>query len=106
MARVAKRTLVVTPATYTVVPHASERHDVTAPATDTNPWLRAGAGNAATTYGWHFDGTANYSDTRGNNVWAYDDSLATDAPGRFAASTTTDGALAFNYVPDFAQVPF
>ena len=54
----------------------------------------AGAGNAAATHGWHFDGTANYADTRGNNVWAYDDSLATDAPGRFAASTTTGEALA------------
>lgn len=101
----AKSTLAVTPATYTVVPFPGERPDVTAPYTDTNPWLRAGFGNAATTYGWHFYGTTNYTDTRGNNVWAYDDSLAINAPGRFAASTTTGEPLTFNYVPDFTQAP-
>jgi hypothetical protein len=100
-----KNTLAVTPAGYRVVPFPSERPDVTTPRVDTNPWLRAGAGNPATTYGWHFDGTTNYTDTRGNNVWAYDDSLKQNAPGRFTASTGTSSSLVFNDVPDFTKAP-
>jgi extracellular elastinolytic metalloproteinase len=100
-----KSTLAVTPASYRVVPFPGERPDITTPRLDANPWLRAGAGNAATTYGWHFDGTTNYTDTRGNNVWAYDDSLKLNAPGRFTASTGTSGSLVFNDVPDFTQTP-
>ena len=73
-----KSTLAVTPASYRVVPFPSERPDVTTPRVDTNPWLRAGAGNPVTTYGWHFDGTTDYTYTRGNNVWAYKDTLNTD----------------------------
>jgi hypothetical protein len=100
-----QKTQAVTPASYRVVPFSNERPDVTTPVLDTNPWLRAGASNAATTYGWHFDGTTNYTDTRGNNVWAYDDSLKLNAPGRFTASTGTAGSLLFNDVPDFTQTP-
>jgi len=100
-----QRTQAVTPARYIVIPFPGERPDVTLPQLDINPWLRAGAGNAATTNGWHFDGTTNYTDTRGNNVWAYDDSLRLNAPGRFATSTGTTSNLIFNYVPDFIKVP-
>jgi hypothetical protein len=100
-----KSTQAVTPASYRVVPFPGERPDITAPTTDTNPWLRAGAGNAAATYGWHFDGTTNYTDTRGNNVWAYNDSLQLNAPGRFTASTGTASSLIFNDVPDFTKAP-
>ena len=99
-----KSILTVTPASYIVVPLPGERPDVTAPTTDTNPWLRAGASNAATTHGWHFDGTTNFLDTRGNNVWAYDDSLQLNAPGRVATSTGTPSSLVFNYQPDFTKV--
>jgi extracellular elastinolytic metalloproteinase len=101
----AKRTMAVTPASYRVVPFPNERPDVTTPRLDTNPWLRAGAGNPVTSYGWHFDGVTNYTDTRGNNVWAYDDSLKQNAPGRFTPSTGTNGSLLFNDVPDFTQTP-
>ncbi len=101
----AKSTLAVTPASYLVVPFPGERPDVTTPRVDTNPWLRAGAGNPATTYGWHFNGTTNYTDTRGNNVWAYNDSLKQNAPGRFTASTGTSSSLVFNDVPDFTKTP-
>lgn len=100
----ARGILTVTPARYIVVPFPGERPDVTAPTTDINPWLRVGAGNAAATYGWHFDGTANYTDTRGNNVQAYDDSLNQNVPGRFATSTGTSSSLVFNYQPDFTKV--
>jgi extracellular elastinolytic metalloproteinase len=101
----AKSTAAVTSASYRVVPFANERPDVTTPRVDTDPWLRAGAGNPVTTYGWHFDGTTNYTDTRGNNVWAYDDSLNLNKPGRYTASTGTGNGLVFNDVADFAQVP-
>ncbi|MBF9221551.1 M36 family metallopeptidase [Hymenobacter ruricola] len=101
----AKGILAVTPASYIVVPFPGERPDVTTPTTETNPWLRAGAGNAATTHGWHFDGTTNYTDTRGNNVWAYDDSLKQNAPGRLVTSTGTAGSLVFNDVPNFSAKP-
>jgi hypothetical protein len=100
-----QRTQAVTPASYIVIRFPGERPDVTPPQVDTNPWLRAGAGNAATTHGWHFNGTTNFTDTRGNNVWAYDDSLRLNAPGRFATSTGTASNLIFNYVPDFTKVP-
>ena len=101
----AKSTLAVASASYRVVPFPNERPDVTTPRLDNNPWLRAGANNPTASYGWHFDGTTNYTDTRGNNVWAYDDSLKLNAPGRFTASTGTSSALLFNDVPDFTQVP-
>ena len=100
-----QKTQAVTPASYRVVPYPNERPDVTTPTTDTNPWLRAGAGNNAATYGWHYDGATDYLDTRGNNVWAYDDSLIRNTPGRFTASTGTGSSLVFNDVPDFTKVP-
>ncbi|MDO7885243.1 M36 family metallopeptidase [Hymenobacter cheonanensis] len=101
----AKSTLAIASASYRVVPFPGERPDVTTPRVDTNPWLRAGASNPVASYGWHFDGTTNYTDTRGNNVWAYDDSLKLNAPGRFTASTGTSSALVFDDMPDFTQVP-
>ncbi|HEX5112738.1 MAG TPA: M36 family metallopeptidase, partial [Saprospiraceae bacterium] len=47
----------------------------------TRPWLNAGAGNNAVTLGWHSNGTTNYTSTRGNNVYAYDDINNDNAPG-------------------------
>ncbi len=69
--------------------------------TETDPWLKAGAGNSATTHGWNFDGTTNYATTRGNNVAAYDDSLNRNAPGRYASSSTAAPTLTFAATPDF-----
>ena len=99
-----KSTQAVAQASYTVVTFPGERPDVTTPTTDTNPWLRAGAGNNAATYGWHFDGTTNYTITRGNNVAAYDDAANTNAPGNYAPSQTTP-TLSFGYVADFTAAP-
>ncbi|RYY18155.1 MAG: hypothetical protein EOO36_08770, partial [Cytophagaceae bacterium] len=102
-----KNTLAVTPASYRVVPFPYERPDVTTPRLDTNPWLRAGAGNPVTAYGWHFDGTTDYTYTRGNNVWAYKDTLNTDVPSLAYStfSTGTSGSLLFDDIPDFTKVP-
>ena len=47
----------------------------------TRPWLGAGAGNPAITKGWHNNGTTNYTTTRGNNVYAYEDINNDNAPG-------------------------
>ncbi|WP_449399551.1 M36 family metallopeptidase [Chryseobacterium wanjuense] len=42
--------------------------------------------------GWHFDGTTRYTNTRGNNVYAYEDTAATDLPG-----FSPDGGTARNF---------
>lgn len=103
----AKSTLAVASASYRVVPFPNERPDVTTPSVDTDPWLRAGAGNAAATYGWHSDGTTDYTYTRGNNVWAYKDTLNTNTAtlAYSTFSTGTSGMLVFNDIPDFTKVP-
>ncbi|AHJ98409.1 M36 family metallopeptidase [Hymenobacter swuensis] len=96
----------VTPATYYVIPYPQESPGSSRLQTESSPWLKAGGGNNATTHGWHFNGSTDFADTRGNNVWAYDDSLKTNAPGRFAASTgASASSLVFDYVPDFAFSP-
>ncbi len=94
-----------TNAVYNVVRFPYENRFAAGVALETNPWLRAGAGNNAITNGWHFDGTTNYNITRGNNVFAYDDSLNKDAPGRWATSTTALPSLNFNFTPDFSLQP-
>jgi hypothetical protein len=91
---------------YLVVPFPLERPTTALGngfVTDTDPWLRAGASNNAVTHGWHFDGTTNYTTTRGNNVAAYDDGAAVNAPGTYATSQTLSPALSFNYPADFTQ---
>lgn len=42
----------------------------------TNPWLLASSPE-----GWHSDGTNHYTITRGNNVYAYEDTADLDVPG-------------------------
>ncbi|RYY56317.1 MAG: hypothetical protein EOO05_18850, partial [Chitinophagaceae bacterium] len=67
-------------ADYRVYPFPVESPSHGAAATVSNPWLLAGAGNNATTNGWHFDGTTNYDITRGNNVFAFLDRRANNNP--------------------------
>ena len=99
----------VTSADYFVapLPFESPRHG--AMALVNNPWLAAGAANNAITHGWHFDGTNNYTLTRGNNVHAYLDVANSNNPASGAntpvVSTTPDPSLTFNFVPDFTQQP-
>jgi extracellular elastinolytic metalloproteinase len=93
-------------ASYLVAPFPLERPTTAVGngfVTDTDPWLRAGATNNAVTHGWHFDGTTNYTTTRGNNVAAYDDGAATNNPGTYATSLTGSPTLSFNYPADFTQ---
>ncbi|AYQ33253.1 T9SS C-terminal target domain-containing protein [Runella sp. SP2] len=51
-----------------------------------------GTGPGATN-GWHFDGTTNYTTTRGNNVWAQEDANNNNGTGYSPTSSTLD----FNY---------
>ncbi|MFP5040091.1 M36 family metallopeptidase [Parasediminibacterium sp. JCM 36343] len=95
----------VTTASYNVVPYPLENRFVGSIALETDPWLKAGIGNNAITYGWNYDGATAYNYTRGNNVYAYEDSLKKNAPGRPALSTTALPTLSFNYTPDFTLQP-
>ena len=95
----------ISSATYYVIPYPLENINVGSMATETNPWLNAGAGNNAITYAWNYDGVNNYNITKGNNVWAYDDSLNKNAPGRFDTSTTAVPNLTFPLVPNFTLAP-
>ena len=92
-------------ASYLVIPYPLLSPSTTALRTETDPWLKAGVGNKATTNGWHYDGTTDYAYTRGNNVAAYDDAANLNAPGNYAPSTTTGAALTFSYAPNFIQQP-
>lgn len=94
-----------TTASFAVVGFPRENPGTLGFQTETDPWLKAGANNNATTHGWNFDGTTNYATTRGNNVSAYDDVANTNAPGSFATSTTAAPALSFLYTPDFTASP-
>ncbi|MEO7445435.1 MAG: M36 family metallopeptidase [Ferruginibacter sp.] len=99
----------VTAATYRVVPMPVESPKHGAIAVVAQPWLNAGAGNNAVTNGWHFDGTTNYDITRGNNVFAYLDVNAANAPSAASnwpdTSTTANPSLSFNFAPDANAQP-
>jgi extracellular elastinolytic metalloproteinase len=93
-------------ASYLVVPYPFESRNFGSVSIDNDPWLKAGATNNATTYGWHFDGTSNYSITRGNNVYTYEDSLNINLPGRVVQSSTEAPFVNFNISPNFSLQPF
>jgi hypothetical protein len=65
------------------------------------PWLAAGIGDPAITLGWHDDGTTNYTNTRGNNVHAYEDINSDNAPG-YSPDTAN---LRFDYPFTPSDVP-
>jgi len=99
----------VTNAAYRVIPYPIESPNFGGFAIENEPWLKAGAGNNATTHGWHFDGTNNYNITRGNNVFAHLDVENTNAANITNnwpdTSSTAAPALTFVNVPDFGQQP-
>lgn len=88
-------------ANYRVIPYPAESPFNSSPVVLNNPWLNAGNSNSATTLGWHYDGSTDYTITRGNNVWAKDNlSGAGNSPGTSASSTTPAPDLSFNFVED------
>ena len=109
VARPAARLLPPPPTTtsssFFVVGYPRENPGTLGFQTETDPWLKAGVGNNATTHGWNFDGTTNYATTRGNNVAAYDDSLSRNAPGRYANSSTAAPSLTFAFTPNASAAP-
>jgi extracellular elastinolytic metalloproteinase len=78
-----------TNASYNVFPLPVEAPSFGPRSTVNNPWDLT-----ASPEGWHSDGTNNYTNTRGNNVYAYSDQDNMDAPGY-----SPDGgeALTFNF---------
>ena len=98
----------VTTATYRVVPYPAEAPSFPngAHALRTDPWLSA-PGNA-TTLRWHTGlAAADYSHTRSNNVFAYQD-RANDNNGSIAdaaSSSTAFPSLTFNFTPDYTVDP-
>ncbi len=99
----------VTNAAYRVIPYPIESPNFGGFAIENEPWLKAGAGNNATTHGWHFDGTNNYNITRGNNVFAYldvENTNTSNAANNWPdTSSTAAPSLTFVNVPDFNQQP-
>ncbi|MBP6285422.1 MAG: M36 family metallopeptidase [Ferruginibacter sp.] len=100
---------IITTATYRVIPFPAEAPSFPngAHALRTDPWLAA-PGNA-TSLKWH-TGTAgtDYSYSRGNNVWAYEDRTAptnTGSQAKSANSTTALPNLTFDFTPDYTQPP-
>lgn len=79
--------------TYNVyaMPVESPNHGMR--SVENTPWSAAEPGNEAITLGWHDDGAATYTITRGNNVHAYEDFNNNNAPGYSPDSPTLD----FNY---------
>lgn len=95
----------VNSATYNVIPYPAENKNIAGFTNVTSPWLNAGAGNNAATYGWQYDGATDYTFTRGNNVYAYDDSAHKNRPGRPASSVTPLPDLQFTTQPNFTKQP-
>ncbi|MDN3694051.1 M36 family metallopeptidase [Chryseobacterium tructae] len=85
-------------ATYNVFPLPIESATFGARSIVTNPWLLTSSPE-----GWHSDGTNHYTNTRGNNVFAYDDKANTNAPGTYAdggANRSFDFPFSINGTPD------
>lgn len=63
-------------ASYNVFPLPIEAPTIGSRSVVTNPWILT-----ASPEGWHYDGTTRYTTTRGNNVYAYEDSSDANTPG-------------------------
>ncbi len=95
---------IVGSASYLVIKYPTEAPSFAAASVHTDPWLMA-PGNA-TSYKWHFDGTTNYTITRGNNVWAKEDRAGTNSnAGVPATSSTSPDPLTFNFPPNYTLAP-
>ena len=91
-------------ANYNVIPFPIEAPTFGAAAIRSNPWTAA-PGNA-TSLGWHSNGTTDYVISRGNNVYATEDTLATNLnTGLPATSSTAPDPLNFNFTPNYNLEP-
>lgn len=88
---------------YNVIPYPGEAPSFTPATVVSNPWSNA-PGNA-TTLRWHSDGI-DYNISRGNNVWATEDTLAVNQnTGTPATSSTALPNLNFITVPNYNVEP-
>jgi hypothetical protein len=90
-------TALVAPNNYNVFDYPLESPNHGSRTIVSSPYTRfvpTGTGPGATN-GWHNDGTTNYTNTRGNNVWAKDD-LADDDEATIGSSPSSV-TLDFNY---------
>ena len=97
---------IINGASYRVIPYPAESpiHIGGSPDIRTNPWTLA-PGNA-TSLKWHSNGTTDYTITRGNNVWTYEDRDGVNSTiGSPGTSTTSPDPLLFDFTPDFTVVP-
>ncbi|MFN8244264.1 MAG: M36 family metallopeptidase [Ferruginibacter sp.] len=95
---------IVNGATYLVIKYPTEAPSFGAASLHTDPWTLS-PGNA-TTHKWHYDGTTNYTISRGNNVWAKEDRAGNNSnSGLPATSSTTPDPLTFNFPPDYTVAP-
>lgn len=94
-------------ASYRVIPYPFESpsHSGGTFMVVKSPWAAAGTGNAATTLKWHNDGTNEYNYTRGNNVYAQEDTNQDNEFGIPATSSTALPRLTFTSVFDPATSP-
>ncbi|WPO83908.1 T9SS-dependent M36 family metallopeptidase [Chryseobacterium sp. JJR-5R] len=76
-------------ASYNIFPLPIEAPTFGSRSVVSNPWILA-----ASPEGWHYDGTTRYTNTRGNNVYAYEDGSATNIPG---LSPDAGASRNFNY---------
>jgi len=74
-------------ASYNVFPLPLEAATFGSRSVISNPWMLN-----ASPEGWHSDGTTHYANTRGNNVYAYEDTANTNNPG-----LSPDGGTARNF---------
>jgi extracellular elastinolytic metalloproteinase len=96
----------VTDASYEVYALPLESPNFGNRTLEIDPWQKAGAGNNAATLGWHFDNTTNYTYTRGNNVWALEDTAGHSQTTGFGdTSSTAIPTLTFNRALNFAVEP-
>ena len=95
----------VADAAYRVIPLPTEAPTFGPLAIVNDPWLNAGASNPVTVFGWHSDGTNEYDYTRGNNVFAYDDTANINMPGHSDTSSTPSPSFTFTKTPDFTMQP-
>jgi subtilisin-like proprotein convertase family protein len=96
---------IVNGASYLVIPYPVESPSHGPATLKTDPWTLAG-GNAVSLK-WHSDGANDYTNSRGNNVWAKEDRANDDEGtiGVSAQSSTTPDPLTFNFPPDYTVAP-
>jgi extracellular elastinolytic metalloproteinase len=74
-------------ASYNVFPLPIEAPTFGSRSVVSNPWILT-----ASPEGWHYDGTNRYTITRGNNVYAYEDTMASNLAG-----ASPDGGASRNF---------